>query len=463
MPELPEVTTIIRLLSPSVLNKTISKVDVFYKNLIKSDYDIFTKEIINKTINSITRTGKFIVFHLSENYRLIVHLRMEGKLFYFKDFRMENRVDSDSLLFTFSDNTYLLFNDTRKFGVMYLEKEDSETSVLDSVAKDPLQIETDDEIEKLYKEIHKKRLPIKESLLNQNIISGLGNIYADEVLFATRISPFKKSNEITLDQVKEIIKESKRILTLAIANNGSTVDTYHPAFNEDGNFQNFLKVYGRYGEKCSICGTKIEKRFLKGRGTSFCRHCQGIKPSFSITGPIASGKSTLLQIFEQNGFVTLSLDKLVRDKYSDKTYIKECAKKFPAIVKNDALDLVKLQALLINNPSFKREYQNFLYPQLKEMVNNFLNDNYDKYVAVEVPLLFEARMNNLFTYNIGIISKNQEEFLANRGEKHVKEKLELNKNLLFFKHLQDLDLLIKNDGTYENLKENIEQFINSHK
>ena len=125
MPELPEVETVINILKPLVVNKTISDYTIFYNRLIQSDIEDF-KNVKNKTILSITRFGKFIFFHLSNHYCLITHLRMEGK---FRYLTSKNIIKSTTLIFTFSDSTYLSFDDTRKFGLMYLTKEEDVKNV----------------------------------------------------------------------------------------------------------------------------------------------------------------------------------------------------------------------------------------------------------------------------------------------------------------------------------------------
>ena len=181
MPELPEVETVINILKPLVVNKTISDYTIFYNRLIQSDIEDF-KNIKNKTILSITRFGKFIFFHLSNNYCLITHLRMEGK---FRYLTSKNIIKSTTLIFTFSDSTYLSFDDTRKFGLMYLTKEEDVKNVkmISSLGIEANNVK-DTDYEKIIKKIITKNKPIKELLLDQSIMCGIGNIYADEILFA---------------------------------------------------------------------------------------------------------------------------------------------------------------------------------------------------------------------------------------------------------------------------------------
>ena len=288
MPELPEVETVINILKPLVVNKTISDYTIFYNRLIQSDIEDF-KNIKNKTILSITRFGKFIFFHLSNNYCLITHLRMEGK---FRYLTSKNIIKSTTLIFTFSDSTYLSFDDTRKFGLMYLTKEEDVKNVkmISSLGIEANNVK-DTDYEKIINKIITKNKPIKELLLDQSIMCGIGNIYADEILFASKINPLTKGKELSSDNIITIIKNSKVILDRAIKEGGSTIHSFHPSEGVDGRFQVLLKAYGRNDKPCINCGTRMHKIFLNGRGTTFCPNCQidySLKKAIGITGPIGS-------------------------------------------------------------------------------------------------------------------------------------------------------------------------------
>lgn len=458
MPELPEVTTIVRILKPKILNKQIESIDVFYRRLIlNEDLDNFKNILINSSIVDIFNIGKFIVIKLNNNHRLIVHLRMEGKLFFFENQNdLPERKYSDSCLIKFKDGSYLLYNDTRKFGIFKLESVDEENSILNNLGIDLFNYNSE-QLDKLLKLKNKSSHNVKQFITDQHLILGIGNIYADEILFKTKIAPFKSTKEISDDDFLKLIDNAKVILKLAIDNKGSTVSTYHPNFNEEGKFQNFLKIYDKKGEKCPVCGDIIEKRFLNSRGTSFCPTCQNIKKTISITGPIGCGKSTILDIFKNLGFDVLSLDTVVHTIYKLKQFIKQTVNYFPSIIINEQIDKKALIEKL-KNPAFKKDFQNFLYPKLKDYVNNYLNKNYYKNVVVEVPLLFESNMDSLFSYNIGIISENQENLIKQRDVDY-KEKLELNKNILFYKNQHKLDWIIENNGSLDELKNKVKDLI----
>ena len=246
MPELPEVETVINILKPLVVNKTISDYTIFYNRLIQSDIDDF-KNVKNKTILSITRFGKFIFFHLSNNYCLITHLRMEGK---FRYLTSKNIIKSTTLIFTFSDSTYLSFDDTRKFGLMYLTKEEDVKNVkmISSLGIEANNVK-DTDYETIIKKIITKNKPIKELLLDQSIMCGIGNIYADEILFASNINPLTKGKELSSDNVITIIKNSKVILDRAIKEGLLKVEPYDlnkMPLIQKSQYQRKVNLLGRY-------------------------------------------------------------------------------------------------------------------------------------------------------------------------------------------------------------------------
>lgn len=267
MPELPEVETVINILKPLVVNKTISDYTIFYNRLIQSDIDDF-KNIKNKTILSITRFGKFIFFHLSNNYCLITHLRMEGK---FRYLTSKNIIKSTTLIFTFSDSTYLSFDDTRKFGLMYLTKEEDVKNVkmISSLGIEANNVK-DTDYEKIINKIITKNKPIKELLLDQSIMCGIGNIYADEILFASKINPKSYADRLTKPKLKEIIDNTKKVFEHSLKYKG----TYPNIDGKRGTFEEHLMVHKRQGKKCYNCGSIIIKEKVGGRGTYYCPKCQ---------------------------------------------------------------------------------------------------------------------------------------------------------------------------------------------
>jgi formamidopyrimidine-DNA glycosylase len=271
MPEIAEVETVRNTLRKRILNKKIKDIKIIYPKMIESDITEFKKVLIGSSFKDIDRIGKWLMFD-TKDYYLLSHLRMEGK-FFIKD-SSEEIAKHEHIIFTFDDETDLRYHDTRKFGRMNLVLK-SEINNVDAIKKQGIEpIDNKLTKEYLFEKISKKRLPMKTILLDQTIISGLGNIYADEVLFASGINPLKKGNAISLDECEKIKKSSKSIILEAIKCGGTTIRSYTSSLGVTGRFQVNLKVHKKEGEPCKACGTKIEKIKVGGRSTYFCPNCQ---------------------------------------------------------------------------------------------------------------------------------------------------------------------------------------------
>ena len=267
MPELPEVETVKNTLKKQVMGKKIISVDVLYNMIDKPDIETFKKLVKNQTIIDIKRRGKFLMFELNDYY-LLSHLRMEGK--YFIDGSITRH---DHVIFHFNDGI-LKYNDTRKFGRMYLIEKDkvySEKPLCD-LGLEPWDSNLTSNY--LLDKLKNKRLPIKSILLDQSIITGIGNIYADEILFKSMINPLKKGNEISLSDSNNIIKYTRDILESAIKLGGTTIKSYESSRGVHGRFQNNLIVHNHEGDKCPNCKSTIIKIKVNGRGTYYCPNCQ---------------------------------------------------------------------------------------------------------------------------------------------------------------------------------------------
>lgn len=272
MPEKPEVITVVKNLIPKVVGKKITGCNIYWDNIIAyPTTNEFKKKIVNQKINSIKTRGKFIVMEL-DDYSLLCHLRMEGKFFFRKVGEPLNKHEHVELIF--DDDTSFRYHDTRKFGKMYL------IPIEDTYKVKPLSelgLEYNDKDltkEYLYNKIHSKSLPIKTILLDQSIITGIGNIYDDEVLFLSGIDPNRKSKDITIEECDKIIKNTKKVLDKAIKLGGTTIKSFTSSEGVHGLFQNELLVHGKSGEACPNCNSIIKKTRIGGRGTSYCEKCQ---------------------------------------------------------------------------------------------------------------------------------------------------------------------------------------------
>lgn len=270
MPELPEVETVKETLKRQILNKTIKNINIYWDNIIAYPAkDLFITNIKNQMIKDINRKGKWLIFELSDYY-LLCHLRMEGK-FFIKDGSAE-RVKHEHIIFQL-DDVDLRYHDTRKFGKMHLLKKE-ELMIRGPLTKVGLEPFDEDLTPAYLKAKYKnKKIPIKTALLDQSIITGIGNIYADEILFLAKLHPFKLGSKTTFKEAKEIIKYSKDVLTRAILKGGTTIYS----FKSDGNvgyFAQDLQVHHRYNEPCLVCGTLIDKEKIGGRTSYYCKVCQ---------------------------------------------------------------------------------------------------------------------------------------------------------------------------------------------
>lgn len=272
MPEKPEVITVVKSLKRIILEQTIKEVKVLWNNIIAGpSVEEFTEKIKNQTIHDITTRGKWLVFHL-DDYVLLIHLRMEGK-FNFRTSKDEIN-KHEHVIFTFADKTEMRFHDVRKFGKMYLlDKED----YLNQVPLKDMGYEYNDKDltkEYLYNKLQTKTIPIKTSLLDQTIITGIGNIYDDEILFLSKIDPRRKSKTITKKECQNIIDNTSIILEKAIKLGGTTIKSFTSSEGVHGLFQNELLVHGKKNDYCPNCKTKIEVIKINGRSTYFCPKCQ---------------------------------------------------------------------------------------------------------------------------------------------------------------------------------------------
>lgn len=272
MPELPEVETVKETLKKQVLNRIITNVNIYYENVIEyPTSNEFKKQIINQKINDIKRRGKWLIFEL-DDYCLLSHLRMEGR--YFLRNKEDEVLKHEHISFLLDNDLCLRYLDTRKFGRMHLIKKDEllTRKPLCELGLEPW----DENLDYTYlKEKYKTRkLPIKTVILDQSIIVGIGNIYADEILFLSKINPFKKCNELNDEELKQIIINTKIVLEKAIKAGGTTIRTYESSEGVHGRFQQELLVHGKENSNCPVCNGTIIKTRIGGRGTYYCPKCQ---------------------------------------------------------------------------------------------------------------------------------------------------------------------------------------------
>ena len=272
MPEKPEVITVTKKLEKKLLGRVIKSVDVRYERMIDyPDVNTFKKNIINQKFNSFTTRGKWIVCELDKDY-LLFHLRMEGK-FFFRN-KTDEYTKHEHVIFNLDNDEQLRFADVRKFGRVMLIPKDK---LLTMKPYNELGLEVWDKnltSSYLKEKFKNKKLPIKSLLLDQSIITGIGNIYADEILFLSKVNPLIEGSLLKDKDLNNIIKYSIEVLDKAILEGGTTIRSYTSEEGVTGNFQNHLYVHQREKEKCRICNSIIVKTRVGGRGTYYCPKCQ---------------------------------------------------------------------------------------------------------------------------------------------------------------------------------------------
>ena len=282
MPELPEVETIRLFLKDKIIDKKISSIDILNPRSFQGSH----RKILDSKILSISRTGKQLSIFLSNGYLLLIHLKMTGQLIYVSKtqtilghptpslYKKPLPWTSTRIIFTFSNNSILYFNDQRKFGWIKLVKVSDLAKLQSNLGPDILS--SSFTLSYFRQVLAKSVRPIKTLLHDQSVIAGIGNIYANDALFLSKIHPQTKACQLSSSQVKSLYHNIKKVIRQGINSGGSTAkDNMYlkPDGTPGANQYNFL-VYQRAGEKCFKCGTKIVRLKLSGRSAFFCPKCQ---------------------------------------------------------------------------------------------------------------------------------------------------------------------------------------------
>jgi len=295
MPELPEVETIKRELQKNLKNKVISDVQILWgKTVAPSTVNNFKKKIIGKKIVSLDRRAKMLFIHLNEQISLAIHLKMTGQLIFVPhppvgggklitgghlttqagptpDLQTPGR--HTRLIFSFKDKSKLYFNDLRKFGWVRILDDKLKKYLETEIGIEPLsKTFAMAKVKEIIKEYSNRT--VKQILLDQKLIAGIGNIYADESVYLSHILPFRKAKTLKLDEITSLHKNIIGVLKLSILKKGTSSKNYVRSTGAPGGFVPHLNVYGRENQKCKSCGALIKKIRHAGRGTHYCPTCQ---------------------------------------------------------------------------------------------------------------------------------------------------------------------------------------------
>ena len=274
MPELPEVETIKNALIKAVDKANITKVSIFNNHFRKIIPDDFARRIEGAQIMAIRRKAKYLLLELSNGLTVIWHLGMSGKV-KISDFSPENLEKHDHV-FIETDKGTIVFNDARRFGMLTYEETDKldDCSLFSHIGADPFDERLDGLY--LYNKLQNKKIPIKAALLDQEIVNGIGNIYASEALFDAGIRPTRPAGELSRKDCGKLLESVRRILRRAIESGGSSIHDYRKPDGSLGYFQNMHCVYNKTGQKCPGCTCNvaqtggIKKIVLAGRSTFYC-------------------------------------------------------------------------------------------------------------------------------------------------------------------------------------------------
>lgn len=269
MPELPEVETIVRTLEKSLLGEKVIGLEFLYPKLLEEDSPYPLNALVNKRFTSFDRRGKFLNFGFEDGLHFIVHLRMEGKFHLYKE---EITPSKHTHLILQTQEHWIHYLDVRKFSRMALTMDPDQYFIEKNLGLEPFVEELTWQY--LKKTMSKSTRSIKSMLLDQSIVTGIGNIYCDEILFDCKIHPLKKGIELKNKDYKLLVEAIPRILKEAIAAGGTTIRSYTSALDVSGRFQIALKAYGQEGKPCAYCQNPLKRIKVSGRSTVFCERCQ---------------------------------------------------------------------------------------------------------------------------------------------------------------------------------------------
>lgn len=269
MPELPEVETTVRAIEPILRNNSIASVEILRENMIKDPRKLL-QDVVGRAITSVERKGKYMIVRFDAEVIMVIHLKISGRL----GVRTARQaaLKYERIRFVMNDGTLLVFNDPRTLGRVYVfpnRELDTFKSIV-ALGPDALTVSSDE----LYRRLQHRRIPVKQALLDQSFIAGVGNIYADEACFDASIDPRRLAFTVTEHEADRLGRSIAKVLNKGIANMGTSISDFADLFGKPGQNQSSLLAYGRAGQPCVRCEATLERVVIASRGTTFCAHCQ---------------------------------------------------------------------------------------------------------------------------------------------------------------------------------------------
>lgn len=476
MPELPEVETVKRGLQTLIVGKTIKSIEVLWPSIIVNDVNEFKSQLLEQTVLKVDRRGKYLLIRFSNDLTVVSHLRMEGKYELVANQQIPLSKHAH-VLWSFYDGSQLRYLDVRKFGRMQLIKTGTENQVTGLKSLGPEPLGESFETQAFYQALLRDKKSIKQVLLQQHVVTGLGNIYVDEVLWLSQINPQLPANQLTLKQATILHDNIILELQTAVDNGGTTFSTFLNAAGHAGAFQAFLKVYGKKGEPCPRCQTPIKKIKLAQRGTHYCPKCQQLpkvnqsdKPFIiGLTGGIASGKSTVANYFKEAEITVIDADHVAHDLLAKNQVIqKKLQQTFGTeVMANDGIDRKRLGQIVFSDSEKLAQLNQIMAPIIKqELLKQIDKQQTQKLIVLDIPLLFEQGYEKICDQVVVVYvnQKTQITRLMKRNaltQKQAKQRIDSQMPLL--KKRQKADYVLNNNGDLTQLKAAFDDLLNDLK
>ena len=461
MPELPEVETIRRSLEKVAAGRRITEVDVLLPRTIRfPEVEEFRLRVRGQRIFRLERRGKYLMLLLESGETLLLHLRMTGR-FYRRDADMPPGKHVRAI-FHLDDGSCLFFEDVRTFGEIHLlqPQERKAFPAFSCMGPEPLTEEFDASY--LYDAMQKSSQRIKSFLLDQGKVAGLGNIYVDEALFFAGVHPLRRAHTLNHDEAFRLWQAINKVIAEGIEDGGTTFRDYVDGEGKSGFHQQKLRVYHREGEPCLVCGTKIEKIRVGGRGTRFCPHCQPLRDGklrlIGLTGVIASGKSTVSRQLMKLGAHVIDTDKIAHDLAKPHKPLWDAYREHfgeEILAEDGSLCREKIAARVFSDPEERRWIDGAAHPLIAASVRKkiaALEKKGAKFIFLDVPLLFEAGWNRMADF-IWLVSVSKETQLARlmkrNGYTEEEAAARIRSQFPLEEKRQRADCIIENDGTLQ--------------
>ncbi|NLN83710.1 MAG: DNA-formamidopyrimidine glycosylase [Firmicutes bacterium] len=478
MPELPEVETLLRTLLPFLPSQPIISTEVLHEKIIRPLTSAeFDQALLNKRIVEAERRGKYLLLNLEPEGKLLIHLRMTGQLFYKKANGQALEVPHTHIKLGFANGDSLEYADVRRFGLVTYYHDKIEDKGYLNLGPEPLS--DDFTAEYLWTQAkRRKTCPIKSFLLDQKVIAGLGNIYADEVLFRSKINPKMAASKLTKNQAETLVAAIKKVLAEAIVLRGSSMSDYLDANRQRGSYQDKWRIYQRDGDMCLRCGNEILKTKIGGRSSHYCPFCQpmrkrpGNKLIIGLTGGIATGKSTVVEMLREIGAEIVDADEISRNLTNKEEAVQEhiitmFGEEYRGLA--GGLDRRKLGDLIFQNKAAREKLNNFLHPQIvmrmQDRIREYMENKTDHPLILDIPLLFEAELEAMADL-IWLVYADEDiqiSRLLSRDNLSLKQaEMRLNAQIPIEDKKELSDFIIDNTGTLEETEEQVWELYQRH-